>query len=312
MESTRYLANKKMRVLITGATGLVGSNVSKKCLAKGYEVNYLTTSKEKIKQEENYKGFFWDPENNEIDDECLNKVDVIIHLAGASIAKRWTSSYKKEIINSRVETANLLFNRLKATNQSIKQFISASAIGIYPSSFQNLYKEDDTRIDDSFLAEVVEKWEAAADQFKSPQTKVVKVRTGLVLAKNGGALQKMKEPVELNLGAGFGSGKQWQSWIHIEDLSNMYLHIIENSLEGVYNGVAPNPVTNNELTECIAEKLDKKVWLPNVPAIALKLALGDMSTVVLSSQLVSSDKIEDTGFDFRYKNLPKALENLLE
>lgn len=312
MESSRYIANKKMRVLITGATGLVGSNVSKKCLAKGFEVNYLTTAKGKIKQKENYKGFFWDPENNEIDDKCLNEVDVIIHLAGASIAKRWTSSYKKEIINSRVNTANLLFNRLKATNQSIKQFISASAIGIYPSSLQNFYKEDDSRIDNSFLAEVVEKWEAAADQFKNPKTKVAKVRTGLVLAKKGGALQKMKEPVDFNLGAGFGSGKQWQSWIHIEDLSNMYLHIIENSLEGVYNGVAPNPVTNDELIKGIAKQLDKKLWLPNVPAIALKVALGDMSTVVLSSQLVSSDKIEETGFNFRYKNLPKALENLLK
>ena len=212
-----------MRVLITGATGLVGSNISKKCLAKGYEVNYLTTDREKVKQKDNYKGFFWDPKNNVIDDECLNKVDVIIHLAGASIAKRWTSSYKEEIIESRVDTANLLFNRLKATNQSISQFISASAIGIYPSSFQNLYKEDDQRIDDSFLAEVVEKWEAAADQFKDAQTKVAKVRTGLVLAEKGGALQKMKEPADLNLGAGFGTGKQWQSWIHIEDLANMYL-----------------------------------------------------------------------------------------
>ena len=292
-----------MRVLITGATGLVGSNISKKCLAKGYEVNYLTTDREKVKQKDNYKGFFWDPKNNVIDDECLNKVDVIIHLAGASIAKRWTSSYKEEIIESRVDTANLLFNRLKATNQSISQFISASAIGIYPSSFQNLYKEDDQRIDDSFLAEVVEKWEAAADQFKDAQTKVAKVRTGLVLAEKGGALQKMKEPADLNLGAGFGTGKQWQSWIHIEDLANMYLYILENSLDGIYNGVAPNPVTNNELTECIAKQLDKKVWLPNVPAIALKVALGDMATVVLSSQLVSSDKIEDTGFEFIYKNL---------
>ncbi len=300
-----------MRVLITGATGLVGSNISKKCLAKGYEVNYLTTDREKVKQKDNYKGFFWDPKNNVIDDECLNKVDVIIHLAGASIAKRWTSSYKEEIIESRVDTANLLFNRLKATNQSISQFISASAIGIYPSSFQNLYKEDDQRIDDSFLAEVVEKWEAAADQFKDAQTKVAKVRTGLVLAEKGGALQKMKEPADLNLGAGFGTGKQWQSWIHIEDLANMYLYILENSLDGIYNGVAPNPVTNNELTECIAKQLDKKVWLPNVPAIALKVALGDMATVVLSSQLVSSDKIEDTGFEFIYKNLNKALENLL-
>jgi len=300
-----------MRVLITGATGLVGSNIAKKCIGKGIKVNYLTTSKDKIENKQNYKGFYWDPTNSEFDENCLDGVDAIIHLAGASIAKRWTSSYKEEIIDSRVETAKLLYNSLKSSNRHISQFISASAVGIYPSSLQKLYTEDDSKIDDSFLAEVVEKWEAAADSFKDLNIKVAKVRTGLVLAKNGGALQKMKEPADFNLGAAFGSGKQWQSWIHIEDLADLYMHILDNGLEGVYNGVAPNPVTNTELMEGIAKQLDKNVWLPNVPAIALKVALGDMSTVVLSSQLVSSDKIEKTGFSFRYKNLTKALEDLL-
>ncbi len=300
-----------MRVLITGATGLVGSNLAKKCIEKGFDVNYLTTSKDKIENKPNYKGFYWDPTKKEIDDRCLNDVDAIIHLAGASIAKRWTSSYKEEIIDSRVETAKLLFNSLKSSSKTISQFISASAIGIYPSSLQKLYTEDESNTDESFLAEVVEKWEAAADIFKELNIKVAKVRTGLVLAKDGGALQKMKEPADFNLGAAFGSGKQWQSWIHIEDLADLYMHILENDLEGVYNAVAPNPVTNTELMDGIAKQLDKNVWLPNVPAIALKVALGDMSTVVLSSQLVSSDKIENTGFSFRYKNLTKALEDLL-
>ncbi|TVZ25630.1 hypothetical protein JM83_0556 [Gillisia sp. Hel_I_86] len=300
-----------MRILITGATGLVGSRIAKKCLAKGFEVNYLTTSKDKIENKAGFKGFYWDPSNYEIDPHCLDGVDAIFHLAGASIAKRWTSSYKKEILASRVVTANLLFNTLKSTNHSISQFISASAVGIYPSSYLNLYNEEDEKRDDSFLGEVVEKWELAADKFKELNIKVAKVRTGLVLAEDGGALQKMKEPADFNLGAAFGSGKQWQSWIHIEDLANLYMHILETGLEGIYNGVAPNPVTNNELMEGIAKQLDKNVWLPNVPAIALKVALGDMSTVVLSSQLVSSDKIENTGFSFKYKNLTKALENLL-
>lgn len=300
-----------MRVLITGATGLVGSRIAKKCLAKNIEVNYLTTSKEKIKNETNYKGFYWDPDKNEIDKNCLVNVDAIIHLAGASIAKRWTSSYKEEIINSRINTASLLLDSMRNSNDKVSQFISASAVGIYPSSLRNLYTEEDEKRDDSFLAEVVEKWEAAADNFKDLGIKVAKVRTGLVLAADGGALQKMKEPADFNLGAAFGSGKQWQSWIHIDDLANMYIHILEKNLEGVYNAVAPNPVTNNELMDAIAKQLDKSVWLPNVPAIALKVALGDMSTVVLSSQLVSSDKIENTGFVFKYKNLIKALENLL-
>lgn len=300
-----------MRVLITGATGLVGSRIAKKCLAKGIEVNYLTTSKEKIKKDSNFKGFYWDPAKNEIDSSCLNGVDAIIHLAGASIAKRWTNSYKQEILDSRIGTAKLLFNTLKNSNNTISQFISASAVGIYPSSFQNFYDENNPERDDSFLGEVVEKWEAAADMFVNLNIKVAKVRTGLVLAENGGALQKMKEPTDFNLGSGLGSGKQWQSWIHIEDLANIYLYILENKLEGVYNAVAPNPVTNNELMEGIAKQMDKNVWLPNVPAIALKVALGDMATVVLSSQLVSSDKIENAGFEFQYKNLTKALEDLL-
>ncbi len=300
-----------MRVLITGATGLVGSNIANKCIEKGIDVNYLTTSKDKIENKPNFKGFYWDPTKMDIDDRCLNNIDAIIHLAGASIAKRWTSSYKEEIIDSRVETAKLLFNSLKSSDRQISQFISASAIGIYPSSLQKLYTEDESNIDDSFLAEVVEKWEAAADSFKELNIKVAKVRTGLVLAADGGALQKMKEPADFNLGAAFGSGKQWQSWVHVEDLADLYMHILENELEGVYNAVAPNPVTNSELMDGIAKQLDKNVWLPNVPAIALKVALGDMSTVVLSSQLVSSDKIENTGFSFKYKNLTKALEDLL-
>ncbi len=300
-----------MRILITGGTGLVGSRIAKKCLAKGFEVNYLTMSKDKIRTTDHYKGFYWDPANYEIDSKCLDRIDAIFHLAGASIAKRWTPSYKQEILDSRIESANLLLNTLKKSNSSVSQFISASAVGIYPSSLQNLYYEEDEKKDDSFLGEVVEKWEAAADNFKELNIKVTKVRTGFVLAEDGGALQKMKEPADFNLGAAFGSGKQWQSWIHIEDLADLYIHILENELEGVYNGVAPNPVTNNELMEGIAKQLDKNVWLPNVPAIALKVALGDMSTVVLSSQLVSSDKIENTGFSFKYKNLTKALEDLL-
>lgn len=300
-----------MRVLITGATGLVGSEIAKKCLAKGIQVNYLTTSEKKIENKENYKGYYWDPSKNEIDTTCLQEVDAIFHLAGASIAKRWTSEYKQEIIKSRVDTAKLLYDSLMSSGYSISQFISASAVGIYPSSLRKLYSEEEEHRDDSFLGLVVQKWEEAADAFEELDIKVAKVRTGLVLAAKGGALQKMKEPADFNLGAGFGSGKQWQSWIHIEDLANLYIHILENELEGVYNAVAPNPVTNNELMEAIAKQLDKNVWLPNVPSIALKVALGDMSTVVLSSQLVSSDKIENTGFDFKYKNLSKALEDLL-
>lgn len=300
-----------MRILISGATGLVGSHITQLCKEKGIAVNYLTTSKEKIENQPQNQGFFWDPAAGEIDVACFKDVDAIIHLAGATVAKRWTNSYKKEIIESRVKSAALLHKSIQNLNFKIPYFLSASAIGIYPSSYENLYFEDDKAVDDSFLGEVVVRWEKAADEFKQLGMEVSKIRIGLVLAKEGGALPKMKEPVSLNLGAAFGSGRQWQSWIHVEDLARIFMYVLDNKLSGVYNGVAPNPVTNKELMEEIASRLNKSIWLPNVPAFALKLSLGEMSRVLLASQRVSSDKIEKAGFEFKFKNLPKALEDLL-
>lgn len=300
-----------MKVLITGATGLIGKEITRKCHQADISVNYLTTSKDKIENKPEYKGFYWNPEQQEIDKACFNDVDAIIHLAGASIAERWTDSYKKEIISSRVDTAALLYKTLEASEIEIPHFISASAIGIYPSSLQKLYTEEDNGVDDSFLGEVVVKWEEAANLFTDLGMEVSKVRIGLVLAKDGGALQKMKEPVSLNVGTALGSGKQWQSWIHLQDLAGVFVHVLQNKLPGIYNAVAPGPVTNKELINGIAKVLGKSIWLPNVPAIALKAALGEMSAVVLSSQLVSAEKIIATGYDFQFKNLTKALEDIL-
>ena len=300
-----------MKVLITGATGLIGKEITTKCHQNGISVNYLTTSKEKIETKPDYQGFFWNPEAQEIDESCFKDVDAIIHLAGASIAERWTESYKKEIISSRIDTAALLYKTLQNSSFKIPHFISASAIGIYPSSLQKLYTEEDQGVDDSFLGEVVVKWEEAANQFKDLGMEVSKVRIGLVLAADGGALAKMKDPIELNVGTALGSGKQWQSWIHIEDLASIFVFVLQNKLSGIYNAVAPNPVTNKELIKGIAKVLGKTIWLPNAPAIALKAALGEMSAVVLSSQLVSSEKIMEAGYEFQFKNLTKALEDLL-
>jgi len=300
-----------MRVLITGATGLVGSYITKLCHQKEIEVNYLTTSKDKIEDQPHYKGFYWDIWNREIDESCFKNVDAIIHLAGANIAKRWTSSYKKEIIASRTQSADLLFEALKNSGFKVPHFISASAIGIYPSSLEKLYFEDDKSLDDSFLGKVVRLWEDSADKFRELGMEVAKIRIGLVLAREGGALPQFKSPVLNNMGTGFGSGKQWQSWIHIDDLAGIFIHVLENKLSGAFNGVARNPVTNAEMMNEIATQLNTSIWLPNVPAFALKIALGEMSTVLLSSQLVSSDKIEKSGYQFHYKNLIKALEDLI-
>ena len=301
-----------MRVLITGATGMIGSKLTKLCRDQGIEVHYLTTSRNKIKNEKDYQGFYWDPKSGEIETGCLEGVTTIVHLAGASIAEPWSPSYKKTIIKSRVETAKLLRNTLADNSHQVENLISASAIGVYPSSLEKLYFEDDDVIADNFVGEVVRKWEAAADDFENIGLDVAKIRVGLVLAKEGGMLEKIKKPVSLNMGSALGSGKQWQSWIHIEDLAGIFLFAIENQLTGVYNAVAPNPVTNKELTHELAKQMGKSVWLPKVPKLALKALLGEMSQIVLSSQLVSCKKIESAGYNFKFKNLSRALGDLTE
>ncbi len=300
-----------MRVLITGATGLIGSRITQLCYDKGIDVNYLTTDKSKINKQHHYSGFYWQPEKGEINVDCFEDVDAIIHLAGANLSKRWTDSYKKEIIDSRTKSAQLLFDSLKNNKYQIKQIISASAIGIYPSSLEKLYFEDETAVDDSFVGDVVVKWEEAVNQFKNLGLEVAKIRIGMVLAEAGGALKEIKKPVALNMGAPLGSGKQWQSWIHIQDVSQIFLYVLEKELTGIYNAAAPNPVTNKELINAIAAKMDKRIWLPAVPKPVLKAVFGEMATLVLTSQLVSSYKIEKNGYTFRYVNLAKALDDLL-
>ena len=289
---------------------MIGSRLSDLCRESGMIVHYLTTSKSKIEKREDYKGFYWDPKSEEIEKECLDGVSTIIHLAGASIAEKWTSEYKETIIKSRTETAALLYDTLKNNEHQVENFISASAIGKYPDSLEKLYFEDDEVLADNFVGTVVKKWEAAADRFSNLGIDVAKIRVGLVLSEKGGMLEKVRKPIEMNVGAPLGSGKQWQSWIHLDDLAGIFLHAIERELTGVYNAVAPNPVTNKEMTKQLADQLNKPLWLPNVPKFVLKTMLGEMSQIVLSSQLVSCKKIEEHGYKFKYSNLSKALEDL--
>ena len=300
-----------MRVLITGATGLIGQEIVKLCQVSDIAVNYLTTSHSKISQTENYRGFYWNPKTQDIDTDCFKNIDAIIHLAGATVSKRWTPSYKKEILSSRKITTQLLINALKGETHTIKQVISASAIGVYVDSLTNYYEEDSQDLSNSFLSEVALEWEQEVDAFTKLDIVVSKIRIGLVLAEKGGALQEMIKPMRFGLGAAFGSGKQWQSWIHVHDLASMFLYALENNLKGVYNGVAPNPIRNNELIKTIASVIRKPLFLPNIPKFFLKLLLGEMHTLLFESQRVSSKKIENKGFLFKYHHLRPALENLL-
>lgn len=302
-----------MKVLITGATGLVGQELVAQCHAKGYDVNFLTTNKNKLVSEPNYKGFYWNPKLGDIDENCLKDVSVIINLAGASISKRWTASYKQQVLDSRIDTLNTLYNLLnKLAAHKVISIISASAIGIYPNSLDNYYDEEETNVDDSFLGEVVSAWEHKTDEFKSLGLQVSKVRIGLVMSSKGGALPEIAKPVKLYAGAAFGSGEQWQSWIHIKDLARMFIFIAENNLSGVFNGVSPNPVTNNRLVKEIAKILERPLFLPNIPKFVMETILGEMSYILFASQRVSSKKIEKEGFSFEFQNICNALEGIYE
>jgi uncharacterized protein (TIGR01777 family) len=300
-----------MKVLITGATGLVGNELVSLLLKNGIHINYLTTSQDKIQNEANYKGFFWNPQAGIVDEDCIADVDAIIHLAGASISKRWTNSYKEEILESRVLSTNILQSLLKNKPHKVKHFISASAIGIYPDSLDTVYSEDNTGVDNSFLGKVVEKWEETVDQIKRLNITVSKIRTGLALSSKGGVLKEIATPVKLGLGAAFGSGRQMQSWIHLEDLANIYYFVLKNGLEGVYNAVAPFPVTNTNLISTTAKVMQKPFFMPNVPKFAMQLALGEMHMLLFASQNVSARKIIGEGYQFKYLSLEKALQTEL-
>ncbi len=301
-----------MRVLITGATGLIGNEIVNLCHKKNFSVNYLTTSKSKITNNTKYQGFYWNPDTKEIDLQCFKEVEVIIHLAGATVSKRWTSDYKKEILSSRLDSTQLLVDSLKIHKNQVKQVIAASAIGIYPDSLSNYYDETNLESDATFLSEVVKKWEAAVDAFSELNIRVAKIRIGLVLSDKGGALPELTKPIKFGLGAAFGSGKSWQSWIHLKDLARLFMFVMTHHLEGIFNAVAPNPVTNLDLTKLCAKVLSKPLWLPNIPKFFMKLVLGDMHTLLFLSQRVSSKKIEEAGFNFKYHHLQPALEALLK
>ena len=300
-----------MKILITGATGLVGQEIVSLCHQLDIDVNYLTTSKDKIMSESNYQGYYWNPKIGEIDTDCFKGVEVIVNLAGATVAKKWTASYKKEILESRTHTTSLIFDSLKSITNSVHHVISASAIGIYPDSFQNYYMEDAKERDKGFLGQVVSSWEDTVTQFSELGIKVSLLRIGLVLSSKGGAFLKLVQPIRYGVGAFFGKGEQWQSWIHVEDLARMFVYVMQKELKGVFNAVSPNPVSNKKLINTIAARLGRRILLPNIPRLAMRLVLGEMHILLFSSQRVCCNKLLETGFVFKHDNIASAIDDLL-
>jgi uncharacterized protein (TIGR01777 family) len=289
------------KILITGGTGLVGKRLTAMLKERKHEVRILSRNPKGLNE------FKWDVSKSFIDDKALHNIDFIIHLAGAGIAdKRWSNERKKVIIDSRVDTANLLFHKIKAQNISLTGFISASGSNYYGAQTSDKIFEEKDEAGTDFLGDVCQKWEAAANQFKELNIPVTILRTGVVLSKKGGALEKMKTPVISPLGA----GQQYMSWIHIDDLCNVYIKAIEEDFRGVYNTVSPEYQTSNSFSKTLAKAI-KRPYLPiAVPGFLLKLVFGELAIILLEGSRLSSQKIENKGFVFKYSNLKEALKSL--
>lgn len=297
-----------MKVLITGGTGLIGRALQKELLSLNYEVVVLSR-RQKSTDTKGLSYAVWDVENELIDTEMLCSVNHIIHLAGANVGdKRWSKKQKKIIIESRVKTANLIYKTLKENSHQVKSFISASGISYYGTVTTDKTFIESDGLGADFLAKVCNVWEQSANQFKTIGIRAVSLRTGVVFAKEGSALQKMAQPIKMGIGSPVGSGKQIMPIIHLEDIVKMYVAAVTNpKWEGVYNAVACSN-TNKQVTIRIADVLDKPLWFPNVPSFMLKLIFGEMAIILLEGSAISNQKVKDLGFEFSYPTLEKIID----
>jgi uncharacterized protein len=302
-------------ILITGGTGLVGKALTTLLLSKGYQVIILSRSKTTAAKNDKIAYTQWNVATQQIDINAVQKADYIIHLAGAGVMdKKWTPSYKKEIVDSRVKSSELIVETLKNNTHKVKAIISASAIGYYgEDKVPNYSFIEADKPDDGFLGNTCLQWEESISAATHLGVRVAKLRTGIVFSNEGGAFAEFVKPLKFKLATILGNGKQVISWIHIDDLCKQFLYALENeNMNGAYNAVAPNPITNKNLLLKLATKLCGKFYIPfYVPTFILKLMMGDRSIEILKSATVSSQKIESAGFTFLYKNVDEALEDLV-
>lgn len=297
-------------ILITGGTGVIGKHLSEKFKEKGYSVAILSRVS---RHDTDIRSYAWNIDKSEIEKLAIETADSIIHLAGANIGdKRWSNKRRQLIIDSRIKTGKLIFEKLKENKNKPKAFISASAIGFYGTITTNkIFSETDPPSSD-FLGDTCRQWEQSADRFEELGIRTVKIRTGLVLTKQGGVLAKMILPINIGIGSAMGSGRQHMPWIHIDDLCGIYIKAVEDTeMTGAYNAVAPEHKTNKDFTKTLARVLKKPYWFPNIPALLLKLIFGKMSEILLKGSRVSSEKITSAGYRFKFTNLESALLDLL-
>jgi uncharacterized protein (TIGR01777 family) len=290
-------------ILITGGSGLVGKQLTSLLESKGYAVAWLSRKP----QQQAY--FLWDVDKQELDPQALEWADAVVHLAGEGVAeKRWTVDRKKRILESRTQSTQLLYTAIQQAEKKPNTFISASAIGYYGFNTGTNLMEETSLPGDDFLAEVVLAWEKEVKKIEALPLRCVILRIGIVLDAAGGALREMLKPP---VAAPLGSGDQWMSWIHIEDLARMFVFALEKTtLQGIYNAVGPYPATNQQLTKEAAAAKGKPYVGIGVPGFALKLVLGEMAAMVLGGNRVSSQKIQKAGFEFEFPELKKALKDI--
>ncbi len=306
-------------ILITGGTGMIGTRLTELLLAKGYEVIILSRQSSGVSRGKTGVTLAnWDVAKQTIDQEAIAKADHIVHLAGAGVAdKRWNEKRKQEIVDSRTQSSAIIVKALQEIPNYVQSVISSSAIGWYgadtPKSKENGFAED-AIADTQFLGDTCRLWEESIEPVTKLGKRLVKLRTGIVLSNTGGALVEFKKPLKAGLATILGGGDQVVSWIHVDDLCNMFIYAIENTeLNGAYNAVAPHPVTNKQLTIALAKKMRGSFYIPvYVPSFVLKIVMGEMSIEVLKSATVSAHKIQLARFDFRYPTIESALEELIK
>lgn len=301
--------NRYKTIVIAGGTGLIGQYLTSALIRKGYRVVVLTRSNKTTTNKIDYS--YWNIEKREIDKTILLKADYIIHLTGAGIAdKPWSIKRKKEILDSRVAPIKLIHTILKNNTHQLKAFISASGVGYYGAKTTNTLFKETAPSSNDFLGKTCLQWEQAVDKLADLQIRTVKIRTGIVLAKNGGVLPKMMLPFKFGLGAALGTGKQIMPWIHIDDLARIYCSAIENdSLNGAYNAIAGN-VRNNYFSKILSKRLNKPFWLPNIPIFFLKLILGEMAIILTEGSRIDNKKVKAIPFQFEYETLKEAINSL--
>jgi len=297
-----------LKFLITGGTGLIGTRLSQLLIDNGYSVNILTR---KVKNQDNssLKYFVWNTSKKTVDNKCIDGVDVIINLAGSSVFSLWTKSNKKMILKSRLDSLSIIYDLMKKKKNKVKRIVSASAIGLYPNHQSKVYYENSNDISDTFLGNVVYEWEKKAKFFSDINIDLSIIRIGLVLSKNGGMLEKLLQLNNLGISSMIDDGSQCQSWIHIDDLVNIFLFASLNNINGLVNAVAPNPVSFKELQNNISYNYKKPFLSLNLPKSLIKIPLSFLglsdfyNDIIASNKRVSSKKIEDLGYKFIYPSL---------